>query len=102
MNSKASNAMPFKKRQNPLEGNTVQPVHQEPEAVVQVQKPQPRTYSQPQRQVVAQEENNRLKYTATMDKDLHIRLKVAAAMSGIQISSFIEEAILEKLEKEGL
>jgi hypothetical protein len=45
--------------------------------------------------------NDREKYTATMDKELRKRLKVAAAMKSMQVSSFIEEACTEKLEREG-
>jgi len=45
--------------------------------------------------------SDREKYTATMDKDLRKRLKVASAMKGMQVSSYIEEALLEKLEREG-
>ena len=36
-----------------------------------------------------------------MERELRKKLKVAAAMKGQQVSSFIEEAIEEKLEREG-
>lgn len=92
-----SNSTPFKKRNNPfadLGGSsstttTVTPVVQEEvKPVVQ------------QKKVV--DESNREKYTATMEKNLRKRVKIASAMAGIQVSTFIEEACLEKLEREGL
>ncbi|MDD3191208.1 MAG: hypothetical protein PHP41_00485 [Bacilli bacterium] len=68
-----SNSTPFKKRENPLSKLGKAPVVS----------------------------NDRDKYTATMDRDLRKRLKVAAAMKGVQVSTFIEEACAEKLEREG-
>lgn len=50
---------------------------------------------------VVVQENDREKYTATMERELRKRLKVAAAMKGMQVSQFIEEACIEKLEREG-
>ena len=87
------NSTPFKKRNNPFAevGTTpvVQPVVEEqPKQVVQ------------QKKVV--DDSNREKYTATMEKSLRKRVKIAAATAGIQVSTFIEEACLEKLEREGL
>ncbi|MFA5543001.1 MAG: hypothetical protein WC008_05860 [Bacilli bacterium] len=67
-----SHSTPFKKRENPLASTT---------------------------KVV--NSNEREKYTATMERELRKKLKVAAAMKGQQVSSFIEEAIEEKLEREG-
>lgn len=67
-----SNSTPFKKRENPLA-----------------------------RLNKVVDTSDREKYTATMDKELRKRLKVAAAMKGLQVSSFIEESVLEKLEREG-
>lgn len=81
MNS--NNGMPFKKRTNPLES---------PQAPQPVQNPAP---------APKVNDGSRLKYTATMDKALHRRLKVAAAMTGIQISTYIEEAVEARLNKEG-
>lgn len=89
--------MPFKKRSNPFE----EPVSQTEQRTV-VTQPVQRPSTPPMRKPAAEAEQNRIKYTATMSKDLHIRLKVAAAMSGLQISALIEEAIQEKLDKEGL
>lgn len=68
-----NNSTPFKKRENPLAG-------------LSRKTPAP---------------SNRDKYTATMDKELRKRVKVAAAMKDIQLSTFIEEACKEKLEREG-
>ena len=81
MNS--SNGMPFKKRTNPLEN------------------PQPQQAAPKPAPVVKENDGSRLKYTATMDKALHRRLKVAAAMTGIQISTYIEEAVAARLDREG-
>ena len=92
-----SNSTPFKKRNNPFAdvgssstpAATVTPVVQEEvKPVVQ------------QKKVV--DDSNREKYTATMEKTLRKRVKIAAATAGIQVSTFIEEACLEKLEREGL
>lgn len=46
-------------------------------------------------------DENREKYTATMDRALRIRIKKAAIDLGLQVSSFIEAACLEKLERDG-
>lgn len=68
-----TNSTPFKKRENPL-ARTLKPTVTE----------------------------GREKYTATMEKELRKRVKVASAMKGVQVSSFIEEACQEKLDREGL
>ena len=87
-----SNSTPFKKRNNPFaEINSNPVVVEEPKPVVQVQQPKKTS-----------EGNGREKYTATMEKSLRKRVKIAAATAGIQVSTFIEEACLEKLEREGL
>lgn len=44
--------------------------------------------------------SERDKYTATMDREIRKRVKVASAMKGVQFSQFVEEACLEKLERE--
>ncbi|HOH17772.1 MAG TPA: hypothetical protein PK087_00475, partial [Bacilli bacterium] len=41
------------------------------------------------------------KYTATMDRDLRKRLKIASVEKSIMVSEFIEQAVREKLEREG-
>ncbi len=96
---------PFKKRNDPF-ADSIPAAEKEKEVVVEkvaekeekpVVKPQPKKV-----QVVeATDDNNREKYTATMDKSLRRRIKVAAALTGIQVSSFIEQACLEKLDREG-
>jgi len=68
-----TNSTPFKKRENPLSKLT-KPV----------------------------ETGVREKYTATMDKDLRKRIKIASAMKEVQVSTFIEDACREKLEREDL
>lgn len=66
-------AFPFKKRENPLSGNN----KAEPESGI------------------------REKYTATMDRALRKKVKIAAVEKGIVFSQYIEEAVMEKLEREG-
>ncbi len=72
--------LPFKKRTNPLDSR-VSPI------------------SSPIKSVAAA--NDRVKYTATMDKELRKRLKYAAAKRDIQISQYIEEAVMARLERDG-
>lgn len=74
-----SNPTPFKKRSNPLEEPTFKPA----------------------KSITSENDSNRDKYTATMSKDLRKRVKVASAMTGVQVSTFIEQACAEKLEREG-
>jgi capsid portal protein len=76
MNSKS---LPFKKRENPLGTQSVSPV----QTPVQVFAP------------------TRDKYTATMDRTLRKRLKIASVEKGVVVSEFIEQAVIEKLEREG-
>lgn len=90
------NSNPFKKRNNPMDVSTP----------AQQPTPQPQPVAKPapvQRKVapVVVNEDVRVKYTATMDKNTRRRLKFAAAKRDIQISQFIEEAVLEKMEREG-
>lgn len=100
-----SNSTPFKKRNNPFASSGGTSIMSE----------QPQVVEQPVEQVVVQpvapkpapikkvvDDANREKYTATMEKSLRKRVKIAAATAGIQVSTFIEEACLEKLEREGL
>lgn len=81
----------FKKRESPLTLNT------EEQTQVEKKKEAPIIKSSP---VV--EEPKKVKYTAVMDADLRVRIKIAAAKKNLQISEFIEEAVSEKLEREGL
>ena len=66
-------SFPFQKRENPLTPTTKQNRSTEKE-----------------------------KYTAVMEKDLRVRVKIAAVKKSLQFSQYIEEAVLEKLEREGL
>ena len=77
---------PFKKRESPLTFNTEETASK-------------KIVSPFQKKAV---ESQKVKYTAVMDKDLRIRIKVAAAKKNLQLSQFIEEAVSEKLEREGL
>ena len=81
----------FKKRESPLSLNTEEEKVEEkkPEAPVS-------------KKIAVVEEPKKVKYTAVMDNDLRVRVKIAAAKKNLQISEFIEEAVLEKLEREGL
>ncbi|NLD26357.1 MAG: hypothetical protein GX661_03250 [Acholeplasmataceae bacterium] len=72
MNSKT---LPFRKRENPLASN-----NQNTNIVSSGQ---------------------RDKYTATMDRNLRKKAKIAAVEKGIVFSQYIEEAVMEKLEREG-
>lgn len=80
---------PFKKRESPLTLNS-EPVVEKKVTVNSV--------PSFQKKVVT---STKVKYTAVMDNELRIRIKVASAKKNIQLSQFIEEAVLEKLEREG-
>ena len=81
----------FKKRESPLSINAEEPKT--------VEKPKEAPITPKKKEV---EEPKKVKYTAVMDVDLRIRIKIAAAKKNLQISEFIEEAVSEKLEREGL
>lgn len=66
---------PFKKRENPMDMTTQTQARQSP--------------------------SGREKYTATMDGELRKKVKIASVKMGIVFSQFIEEAVIEKLKKEG-
>ncbi len=74
--------------------------------VVEVKKPQqtPRqTQKVVQRQVYEPVvDNNRVKYTSTMDKNLRREIKIICAQRGLLFASFIEDACREKLRREGV
>lgn len=76
MNSKS---LPFKKRENPL---------------VQAEAPLQQTKA-------SAASTTREKYTATMEKTLRKKVKIAAVEKGIMFSQYIEDAVMEKLEREG-
>ena len=94
-----SNSTPFKKRNNPFStggtsifDETPEPAHkveEKPKQVVQKQK------------VVVSDDNNREKYTATMDVSLRRSIKVFCAENGKMFSEFVEDACKEKLSREG-
>ena len=44
---------------------------------------------------------NRMKTSLTIDEDLWIAAKIAAARRRIRLADFFEDAIREKLEREG-
>ena len=102
------NNTPFKKRSDPFasplpkaEPVVEQVIVEKPvvETVVETRKV---VHSTPQKKVVTVvEDANREKYTATMEKTLRRRVKVACAQEGLLFSAFIEQACLEKLEREG-
>ena len=47
-------------------------------------------------------DNNRVKYTSTMDKNLRREIKIICAQRGLLFASFIEDACREKLKREGV
>ena len=114
---------PFKKRANPLAQTVTQQtvetkpapqptyVAPEPQPVVQpvvqpaaqqpvYSAPQP-TYRPVNQKTMMQVDQSREKYTATMDKGVRRRVKIACANTGVQFSQYIEEAGIEKMRKEG-
>lgn len=110
------NNTPFKKRSDPFstpapkaEPVVEQAVNAQPKVETVVERVIEPVYVQKVEQKPVQtkvvtkveDDSNREKYTATMEKTLRRRVKVASAMSGIQVSAFIEQACLEKLEREG-
>lgn len=96
---------PFKRRSDPFKNDTTEQVVEEPVAKEVVKEIVNEVKVAPQvRQkvkVVEVEDANREKYTATMDKKLRKRIKLAAIEDGVQVSTFIEQACLEKLNREG-
>lgn len=80
----------------------------EPTPVVKKVAPKPvaKTTPKPARSgsrnsVVYVESDDRLKYTATMDRELRRRIKIVCATREIMFSQFIEQACIEKLNREG-
>lgn len=99
------NGLPFRKRNDPFATKTT-PVAEEQTKVATPSPVEEYVAPVPQKKVakpVAQStaDEDREKYTATMEKSLRRRIKIAAAERGIQVSSFIEQACLEKLGREG-
>lgn len=80
----------------------------EPTPVVKKVAPKPVAKSAPKQtksgsrnSVVYVESDDRLKYTATMDRELRRRIKIVCATREIMFSQFIEQACIEKLNREG-
>lgn len=92
---------PFKKRTDPFKNDAV--VTQAEETVVKEPVREEKVVVAPKQKVKVVEANdaNREKYTATMDKNLRKRIKLAAIEAGVQVSTYIELACLEKLNREG-
>lgn len=86
-----------------------EPIIQEPEYVEPVVEKRPRvqtrnSYSNTKasRQRYVQPDNqDRAKYTSTMETSLRRKIKIVCATRGIMFSEFIEEACREKLQREG-
>ena len=86
-----------------------EPEIQEPEYVAPViekqQRVQPRnsySNSRSSRHKYIQPDNqDRSKYTSTMETSLRRKIKIVCATRGIMFSEFIEEACKEKLQREG-
>lgn len=72
--------------------------YQQPNYQAPYQYDAPVRYTQPRKAP----ENNKDKYTATMDRALRTQIKIACATKGIMFSQFIEDACREKLSREGV
>jgi len=92
---------PFKKRTDPFKNDTV--AAKEPEVIVEepVREVKVVETPKPKAKTVEVSDESREKYTATMDKALRKRIKLAAIEAGVQVSTYIEMACLEKLSREG-
>ena len=106
---------PIQKRNNPFD-KKIKPEPEKPvEEVVEneneeeideiyVEQPvQPvkKVVQQPKKVAVEQEfDNDRVKYTSTMDKKLRRQIKIVCAERGLLFAAFIEEACREKLRRE--
>ena len=92
---------PFKKRTDPFKNDTV--AAKEPEVIVEEPVKEVKVVQKPKIKAkpVEVSDESREKYTATMDKTLRKRIKLAAIEDGVQVSTFIEMACLEKLDREG-
>ncbi len=83
---------PFKKRESPI---TIEPIEKKENTNPFESR---RTVQQP---VKVTSESDRVKYTATMDKTLRKAVKIAAVNKNLQFSQYIEEALREKLQRDG-
>ncbi|MGI6710187.1 MAG: hypothetical protein ACOX4W_01885 [Bacilli bacterium] len=89
--------------EEPVEPVVEKEVHEEPkevkkEVVHAVKKPAPVA---PKQKKVIVTSDERVKYTATMDKALRFRVKIAAFKQGVDFSTYIEQACAQKLEEDG-
>ena len=103
MNPLQKRSNPFATRVKPEEQENVQNNVQEGveddeyQEIIQVQPKKPA-----KKQVVeVQVDNNRDKYTSTMDRNVRRAIKILCAQRGILFASFVEDACREKLRKEG-
>lgn len=92
---------PFKKRTDPFKNDTVVSPVEEPVAREVEKEEKVVVAPKPKAKIVETNDANREKYTATMDKNLRKRIKLAAIEAGVQVSTYIELACLEKLNREG-
>lgn len=100
---------PFKKRVNPLAVEDEKPVQPEPKPKPVVEqkvepapvRPEPRVEVHQEPKKAVRHDAVKEKYTAVMDRDLRKRVKVASINLGVDYSTFIEEAVMEKLSREG-
>ena len=106
---------PIQKRNNPFE-KKIKPEAEKPveelveeeqeeefEEIFEEKPAQPvkKVVQTPKKVVVEQEfDNNRVKYTSTMDKKLRRQIKIVCAERGLLFAAFIEEACKEKLRRE--
>lgn len=72
---------------------------EEVEQIVKQERNQPK--HDKKKKVVEPENDERIKYTSTMDKALRRKIKIVCATQGIMFSEFIENACREKLKREG-
>lgn len=101
-----SKPFPFQKRVMPDEVPTpkVEVVEEEIKEEKPKEEPQKKEVQrkvETPKKVEIQKKETREKYTAMMDKELRVRLKIASVRRGIDVSKYIEEAVLEKLERDG-
>lgn len=94
------------KNETVVEHNTVEEVavesYEEPVISKPVAKPQGRPTRQTARgRAVELDDDNREKFTSTMEITLRRRIKIVCAKRGIMFSAFVEEACKEKLKREG-
>ena len=84
-------------QQNVVEETVEEVVEEDYEPIVQVQT------RKPAKKVVVEApiDNNRDKYTSTMDRQVRRAIKILCAQRGILFANFVEDACREKLRKEG-